>query len=127
MRHVTFLRPNLGFGTPYDAMAPLVFAILKGHTPGHIETHLIDERVEPFVPVGTDLVAITVETFTARRAYELADWYRARGVPVVMGGHHPSMRPDEAATHADAVVVGDAEGVWNTILDDAAAGRLQPR
>ncbi len=127
MRHVTFLRPNLGFGTPHDAMAPLVFAILKGLTPNHIETHLIDERVEPFAPVRTDLVAITVETFTARRAYELADWYRAQGVTVVMGGHHPSMCPGEAAAHADAVVVGDAEGVWPALLEDAEAGRLKPR
>ena len=127
MRHVTFLRPNLGFGPPHDAMVPLVFAILKGLTPDRIETHLIDERVEPFVPVATDLVAITVETFTARRAYELADWYRARGVTVVMGGHHPSMCPDEAAAHADAVVVGDAEGVWPGLLADAEAGRLRPR
>lgn len=127
MRHVTFLRPNLGLGPPHDAMAPLVFAILKGLTPDHIETHLIDERVEPFAPVRTDLVAITVETFTARRAYELADWYRARGVSVVMGGHHPSMCPDEAAAHADAVVVGDAEGVWPGLLEDAEAGRLKPR
>ena len=127
MRHITFLRPNLGFGPPHDAMAPLVFAILKGLTPDRFETHLIDERVEPFAPVETDLVAITVETFTARRAYELADWYRALGVPVVMGGHHPSMRPDEAAAHADAVVVGDAEGVWPGLLEDAEAGRLRPR
>jgi radical SAM superfamily enzyme YgiQ (UPF0313 family) len=125
--HVTFLRPKLGEGTPHDAMAPLVFAILKGLTPDQIETHLIDERVEPFAPVRTDLVAITVETFTARRAYELADWYRARGVPVVMGGHHPSMCPDEAAAHADAVVVGDAEAVWPALLEDTAAGRLKPR
>ncbi|MEZ5768450.1 MAG: radical SAM protein [Paracoccaceae bacterium] len=127
MRHVTFLRPNLGFGPPHDAMAPLVFAILKGLMPAHVETHLIDERVEPFAPVETDLVAITVETFTARRAYELADWYRARGVTVVMGGHHPSMCPDEAAAHADAVVVGDAESVWPGLLADVEAGRLRAR
>ena len=73
----------------YDAMTPLVFAILRALTPASIATTLIDERIEPFAPVATDLVAITVETFTARRAYEIADAYRARGVTVVMGGHHP--------------------------------------
>ena len=127
IRHVTFLRPNLGDGRSADAMTPLVFAILRALTPEAIATTLIDERIEPFVPVPTDLVAITVETFTARRAYEIADAYRARGVPVVMGGHHPSLLPDEAGQHADAVVIGDAEGVWRQVLDDAARGALAPR
>jgi radical SAM superfamily enzyme YgiQ (UPF0313 family) len=127
MRHVTFVRPNLGEGRSADAMTPLVFAILRALTPAEIETHLIDERIEPFVPVETDLVAMTVETFTARRAWEIADFYRARGVPVVVGGHHPSMVPDEAAAHADAVVIGDAEAVWGEVLVDARLGRLKPR
>jgi len=125
IRHITFVRPRLGEGFSADAMTPLVFAILKARTPAHIATHMIDERVEPFAPVETDLVAMTVETYTARRAYEIAAWYRARGVPVVMGGHHPSVVPDEALEHADAVVTGDAEGVWERLLADAAAGRLE--
>lgn len=123
--HITFVRPRLGHGFSADAMTPLVFAILKARTPAHIAIHMIDERVEPFVPVETDLVAMTVETYTARRAYEIAAFYRARGVPVVMGGHHPSVVPDEALQHADAVVTGDAEGVWERLLADARAGRLQ--
>lgn len=125
IRHVTLLRPRLGIGVSADAMTPLVFAILAARTPDHIAVTMIDERVEPFVPVETDLVAITVETYTAARAYEMAAWYRARGVKVVMGGHHPSVVPDEALEHADAVVVGDAEGVWERLLEDAGAGRLQ--
>jgi radical SAM superfamily enzyme YgiQ (UPF0313 family) len=125
MRHITFIRPNLGLGPSADAMTPLVFAILRARTPPEIVTTLIDERIEPLRPVATDLVAMTVETFTARRAYELAAIYRRAGVPVVMGGHHPSMLPDEALRHADAVVVGDAEGAWESVLADAAAGRLQ--
>lgn len=127
MRHITFVRPNLGEGRSADAMTPLVFAILRALTPPEIETVLIDERIEPFVPVATDLVALTVETFTARRAWEIADLYRARGVPVVVGGHHPSMVPDEAAVHADAVVIGDAEAVWAEVIADARAGALKPR
>jgi radical SAM superfamily enzyme YgiQ (UPF0313 family) len=106
-------------------MTPLVFAILKARTPAGIATTLIDERVEPWRRVETDLVAMTVETFTARRAYEMAALYRRDGIPVVMGGHHPSMLPEEALLHADAVVVGDAEGAWEAVLADAAAGRLQ--
>ncbi|NLH81613.1 MAG: B12-binding domain-containing radical SAM protein [Phyllobacteriaceae bacterium] len=127
MRHVTFVRPALGEGPSADAMTPLVFAILRELTPPEIATTLIDERIEPFAPVPTDLVAMTVETFTARRAWEIADAYRARGVPVVVGGHHPSMVPEEAEAHADAVVIGDGEAVWGEILRDAANGRLKPR
>lgn len=125
MKHVTFVRPGLGQGRSADAMEPLAFAILKARTPREIATTLIDERIEPFVPVATDLVALTVETFTARRAYQVADDYRARGIPVVMGGHHPSMLPDEALEHCDTVVVGDAEGLWEQVLEDARRGRLQ--
>jgi radical SAM superfamily enzyme YgiQ (UPF0313 family) len=106
-------------------MTPLVFAILKARTPSEIATTMIDERVEPLRTVPTDLVAMTVETFTARRAYQIAARYRREGVPVVMGGHHPSMLPDESLQHADAVVIGDAEGIWEKIIADAAAGRLQ--
>lgn len=125
IEHITFVRPNLGDGRNADAMTPLVFAILKARTPRHIETTLIDERIEPFVPVKTDLVAITVETFTARRGYAIADLYRAQGVPVVLGGHHASMVPEESLAHADAVVTGDAEGVWEEVLADASQGRLR--
>ncbi|MEQ1670579.1 MAG: cobalamin-dependent protein, partial [Hyphomicrobium sp.] len=127
MKHITFVRPALGQGRSADAMTPLVFAILKARTPEGIATTLIDERIEPFVPVATDLVAMTVETFTARRAYEIAAVYRSKGIPVVVGGHHPSMVPDEAAQNADAVVIGDAEGVWEQVLEDACNGRLQKR
>jgi radical SAM superfamily enzyme YgiQ (UPF0313 family) len=125
MKHVTFIRPKLGEGTSSDAMTPLAFAILKARTPPHIETLLLDERIGAISPQPTDLAAITVETFTARRAYEIAADYRRRGIPVVMGGHHPSMVPDETAQHADAVVIGDAEGVWERVLADADASRLQ--
>jgi radical SAM superfamily enzyme YgiQ (UPF0313 family) len=125
MRHITFLRPSLGEGFSTDAMTPLVFSILKARTPPDIATTMIDERVEPLRMVPTDLVAMTVETFTARRAYQIAERYRSEGVPVVMGGHHPSMLPDEALRYADTVVVGDAEGIWERVVADAAAGRLQ--
>jgi radical SAM superfamily enzyme YgiQ (UPF0313 family) len=125
MRHITFLRPSLGEGFSADAMTPLAFAILKARTPPEIATTMVDERVEPLRMVPTDLVAMTVETFTARRAYQIAAQYRQAGVPVVMGGHHPSMLPEESLQHADAVVVGDAEGAWEAVVADAATGRLQ--
>ncbi len=72
MRHITFIRPNLGDRPAADAMEPLVFAILKAARRRTIETTLIDERLAPLRWVPTDLVAMTVETYTARRAYQIA-------------------------------------------------------
>ncbi|HSH74850.1 MAG TPA: radical SAM protein, partial [Longimicrobiales bacterium] len=71
-------------------------------------------------------VAITVEIYTARRAYEIAAEFRARGVPVVIGGIHPTAMPEEAAAHADSIFLGDAETAWAGVVDDARNGRLQP-
>ena len=124
---IALIRPNLGDYRASDAMAPLGLGILAARSAGH-QVRLFDERIETLPDdLGADLAALTVETFTARRAYRIADRLRARGIPVVMGGYHSSLLPEEAAAHADAVVVGDAEGVWETLLDDAAAGRLVPR
>jgi len=72
-----------------------------------------------------DLVGITVMTATARRAYALAKMFRERGARVILGGIHPSVLPDEASQHADAVLVGEAEAIWRSILDDAEHGILQ--
>jgi len=73
-----------------------------------------------------DLVGITVMTATAPRAYVLARAFRERGAKVVLGGIHPSVLPEEATRHADAVLVGEAEGFWPVILEDAARDELKP-
>jgi radical SAM superfamily enzyme YgiQ (UPF0313 family) len=70
-------------------------------------------------------VGITLMTAAAPRAYEIAARFRQRGLPVVLGGMHPTLCPDEAVQHADAIVVGDAEGVWPRVVADARAGRLR--
>lgn len=123
---VTFIRPNLFDCRSMGSMEVLAFAILKSLTPPDVETVLHDERLAP-VPYDdpTDLVALTVETFTARRAYQIAHQFRRRGVKVVMGGFHPTFLPEEAAHFADAVVVGDAENTWPKVIADARAGRLK--
>jgi radical SAM superfamily enzyme YgiQ (UPF0313 family) len=123
---VLFVRPNMSPHRSSDALEPLVFGILSALTPPEIDRSLCDERLEeiPF-DAPADLVAITVETFTARRAYQIASRFLQRGVPVVMGGYHPTLRPLEASQFASSVVVGDAEGVWPEILADARRGRLQ--
>lgn len=92
-----------------------------------IEYTLIDESVDP-VPLDypADLVGISVLTGTARRAYALADHFRGRGIPVVLGGVHVSICPDEARYFADTIVKGMAETTWPKLLADFKAGRLKP-
>jgi radical SAM superfamily enzyme YgiQ (UPF0313 family) len=125
---IALVQPNAGAVRAGDAMAPLGLGILSALTPAGHQVTLVDERVEPMPAAPeADLVGITVQTYTARRAYQLADGFRRRGLPVVLGGHHASLVPDEAASHADAVVIGDAEGLWPRVVADAAAGRLRPR
>lgn len=125
---IAFIAPAMGGRRARDAMQPLVFSLLAARTPGDHALELWDERLAP-IPRGrpVDLAAITVETYTARRAYQIAFRLRRQGVRVVMGGHHPTVLPEEALDHCDAVVMGDGEAVWPQLLEDAARGRLQPR
>jgi len=123
---ITFIRPNLSDTRSPDAWSPLAFAILAGLTPSDIELDFFDEHLEPIPQKhDTDLVALTVSTYTAKRAYQIANEFRKQGVPVVMGGYHPTFLPDEALVYADAVVVGEAEGVWRQLVLDAQNGQLQ--
>lgn len=97
-------------------------------TPARHRVAIVDEQLDdvPFdrMPGGgsIDLVGITAMTAAAPRAYELAARFRERGIPVVLGGMHPTFLPEEAILHADAVVVGEAEGVWPKLLEELAAG-----
>lgn len=130
---VTLVKPTLGRhpdGPFVDEgrMEPLNLGVLAGLTPAGVDVRLLDDRVDDIdYDEATDLVAITVEAFTARRAYEIADEFRARRVPVVLGGLHATALPDEAADHADAVFTGDAETGWAAVVADAHEGRLRPR
>ena len=108
-------------------LAPLGLLYLAAYTPGDVELQLIDENVERVdFSDRPDLVGITTMTATAPRAYEIADRYRKLGARVVLGGVHASMVPEEALEHADSVVIGEAEGIWPRVLNDAGAGRLEP-
>jgi radical SAM superfamily enzyme YgiQ (UPF0313 family) len=109
-------------------MQPLAMAVLAGLTPREWDVTFFDDRLEPVdYRVPADLVGISIETFTARRGYQIAAAFCERRIPVVMGGYHATSCPDEALQHADAVCVGEAEGVWGRILEDCRAGRLQGR
>ncbi|MBJ8676812.1 radical SAM protein [Citrobacter freundii] len=130
---LTLIKPNIGrkehsLYVDEGRMEPLMLGILAALTPPDVEVVLYDDRMEQ-IPYDeqTDLVAITVETFTARRAYEIADEYRQRGVKVVMGGIHATLLPEEVALYADSVFTGDAETRWQEMIDDARVGRLKAR
>jgi radical SAM superfamily enzyme YgiQ (UPF0313 family) len=125
---ITLVRPSMHGRRTSDAMEPLAFAILRALTPADVEVVVYDERVESIpLDAPTDLVAMTVETYTARRAFQLATAYRRRGVPVVMGGYHPTFLPEECSLFADAIAIGDAEGIWPAIVADARRGKLKSR
>ncbi len=92
------------------------------------EVEIVDEKVSgPADDLEADLVGVSFKTMNAARAYELADSVRARGAPVVLGGLHASLCPDEASLHADSVVIGEGEGVWRDLLYDYAAGAGKAR
>ena len=107
-------------------MQPLSIAALAGLTPHDVALRVYDDRFEAVdYDAPADLAGISVQTFTAKRAYEIAAEFRRRKVPVVLGGFHATAVPEEAAQHADVVVIGQAEALWPRLLEDARTGRLQ--
>jgi radical SAM superfamily enzyme YgiQ (UPF0313 family) len=107
-------------------LVSLTLPYLAALTPPGWDVKLIDEQlmdVDFKAPV--DLVAITTWTINSFRAYEIADRFRGRGVPVIMGGSHTYFYSEEAAEHCDAVGIGEGENIWPTMLEDATHGRLK--
>jgi len=109
-----------------DAMQPLVFAILAAMTPPEIDRIFYDDRIEN-IPLNepTDLVVMSVDTFTAARAYQIAQEYRKHNIPVIMGGHHATLCTHEVLNNSTSVAVGDAETIWPGIIEDWRKGRLE--
>jgi len=104
----------------------LTLPYLAALTPREWEVTLIDEQlVDINFKAPVDVVAITAWTINSFRAYEIADRFRERGVPVIMGGPHTYFYSDEAAGHCDAVGIGEGEKIWALMLEEAARGRLK--
>ena len=105
-------------------MEPLPPAMLAAFAPVDVEKQFYDDRLEdiPF-DEPTDLVAISVETYTAKRAYQIASEYRVRGVPVVMGGFHATLCATEVAEYCDSIVIGEAEELFPALIEDYRQGR----
>ncbi len=107
-------------------MEPLMLAILAALTPDDVEVELYDDRMEDIpYDVECDLVAITVETYTARRAYEIAAEFRKRGILVIMGGIHVALLPNEVEQYCDSILIGDAETIWKDVISDTKRGKLK--
>lgn len=107
-------------------LTPLALPTVAALTPDNYEIRIIDEELEdiPTEPVPY-VVGITTLTHTIGRVYEIADWFRARGVPVILGGSYASFMVEECLLHCDSVIIGEAEHVWAKCLDDLHQGQLQ--
>ena len=104
---------------------PIGLGIIAALTPQSWDVQLVDENWEPFSFVEADLVGITAFTASVNRAYEIASIYRNKDIPVVMGGIHASLCPDEALEYADSIVIGEAEDVWPKLIQDFEQNQLQ--
>ena len=129
---VTLIHPAMGHrdGGYIRAwqMETLPIASLAGLTPKDVALRFFDDRMEKIdYDAPCDAVAISVETYTAKRAYAIAAEYRRRGVPVIMGGFHATLLPEEVERHADATIVGEAEELWPEVLEDVRRGSLKRR
>ncbi len=108
---------------------PLSLGYVAACTPPGWEVELIDEQCEGMLDyrqVEADLVGITAFTTQAPRAYRIAAEFRSRRIPVVMGGIHASLVPDEAARYTDAIFIGECERTWPQVIADVEAGALKP-
>src|SRR5438874_3195700 len=121
--------PNASFGkhvlTPTLALTSFAATTPSDWRLRYWDENLLDGR-PPFRPLP-EVVGITVHLTFARRAFELAAWYRSRGSTVILGGLHVLSCPDECAPHADALALGDGVQLWPRILADVVSGRLQRR
>jgi len=104
---------------------PMALAIIAALTPEYWEVEILDENFESFEYKDADLVGFTSLTATINRCYEIATEYRKNKIPTVIGGIHASMLPEEALKYVDSVVVGEAENIWQKVIEDFENHRLE--
>ena len=104
---------------------PLSLGIIAALTPDDWNIKIIDENFDAFIYEDADLVGLTAFTSSVTRAYEIANEYRKKGIPTILGGIHASMMPDEAKEYVDAIVIGEAEGIWPEVISDFENGKLK--
>ncbi len=126
--HFSFPFQKRLFKTGKRSLVPLTLPYLAALVPDGFEIRITDEQVQDLeLDAPCDCAFLSVHILNSLRAYEIADAYREKGVPVVMGGPHCTFYGDEAGEHADAVAVGEGETLVPRILEDLAKGRLRPR
>jgi len=117
--------PNRNFLTKFQYPC-LTLQQVAAITPKEHDVEIIDERyVDIDFNKNYDLVGISTLTYNSIRGYEIAKIFRKKGIPVVFGGYHASLMPDEVKKHADSVVIGEAEYTWPKLLDDFKKGKLK--
>lgn len=128
---ITFIQPAIGKKENEKyidtwKMEPLTIATLKAFLPKDIETEFYDDRIELIdYDTKTDAVMITVETYTAARSYKIAKRFKARNIPVIMGGYHTTLVPEEVIDHCDSMLIGNAENIINTMIEDLKNNNLK--
>lgn len=107
---------------------PLSLAYIAALTPGHSwDIEIIDESVQRYNGQEADLVGLTSLTHSAPRAYQIAEELRKKGITTIMGGIHASIVPEEASKYVDSIVMSEAEGIWNRVIEDFEKKQLKPR
>ncbi len=131
---ITFILPAIGkkkdekYIKTWKKMEPLVISTLKSITPKDIETEFFDDRLELInYDTNTDLVMISVEMYTSRRAYIIAEKFRNKNVKVMMGGYHVTLMSDEVVEHADSILIGNAEKIWTEVINDLKNNSLKKK
>lgn len=128
---ISLIKPTIGskLNSLYvdeGRMEPLSLGVLAGILPESTDITMFDDRMERIdYDIPCDIAMITVETYTAKRAYEIADEYKKRGVTVIMGGIHARLIPEEVSEHCDCVMLGDAENIMESVLNDFQNGCLK--
>ena len=130
---ITFILPAIGKKKNQKylkswLMEPLTIAVLNSMIPSKWEREFEDDRIEKInYETETDIVFITVETYTAKRAYFSANEFRKRGKKVILGGYHVTLVPEEAQEYADSIMVGNADEIIEKVLEDIENDKLQKR
>lgn len=124
---VAVILVNMFAGRHIDAMRPMLFSILQRLAP-ELDYHFYDERIEALPDrLEEEVIALSIDTFSARHGYDLAQQYKTEHNTIVLAGVHVTAMPQEASAFADVIITGDAEDTWPQFLEDCRTGRLKQR
>jgi len=120
--------PSFLFGVkPQYFFQSLTLTYLAALTPSEFDVEIVDGSISEIpYDIKADIIGISFTSASYSRAYEIAENYIKLDIPVILGGFHTSLFPEEALEHANAIVVGEAEHVWEKLLSDFKKGKLKP-